>query len=172
MQFHDLMSVAATAEPDVYIAHVDLTDYYGHRSVQPYGSRPNPSGAGLSVAVRVAVEQWVADGKPVDPYVEPDPQPDPVPDEISRRQFYQGLAIAEFITTSAALAAMDGILPEPIQAIVDDLTDPAEQFNAAMLLKGASTFMRSHPLVAIFAAAQDLSQAEVDDFWRLCTGLN
>lgn len=100
------------------------------------------------------------------------PAPPPVPEEISRRQFYQSLALAEFISKAEALAAMDGILPAPIQAIVDGIADENDRFSAAMLLKGASTFQRSHPLVAVFALAQELSEAEVDDFWRLCAGLN
>lgn len=95
-----------------------------------------------------------------------------VPQVISRRQFYQGLATAEFITKPEAINAIKGaLLPTAIQSIVDSLPDEDAKFSAEMLLLGAGEFHRDHPLVAVFAASQDLTETEVDDFWRMCAGL-
>lgn len=100
------------------------------------------------------------------------PAPLPLPRIISRRQFYQGLAVAEFITKTEALDAIrTGTLPAAIQAIVDGMTDEDAKFTAEMLLAGATEFDVEHPLVLVFAVAQDMSPSEVEDFWRLCASL-
>lgn len=96
----------------------------------------------------------------------------PLPRIISRRQFYQGLAVAEFITKTEALDAIrTGTLPAAIQAIVDGMTDEDAAFTAEMLLAGATEFDVEHPLVLVFAVAQGMGPSEVDDFWRLCASL-
>lgn len=118
---------------------------------------------------RLMIEEWVADGGLISPYVEPKP---PVQEEISRRQFYQGLAKAEYISNSDALAAMrTGAVPEALQIIIDGMENDEAKFEAEMLLIGASAFYRNHPFTLIIAVTQDLSEEEVDDFWDLCASL-
>lgn len=98
--------------------------------------------------------------------------PDPVPEEISRRQFYQGLAVAGMITKAEAISAIQGAaLPAALKVIVDGMVDDDAAFEATMLLLGAGSFFRSHPLVLVFAMAQAMTETEVDDFWRLCAAL-
>jgi len=132
-----------------------------------------------------AGNEWVTISEPSDeimngwpegtieiPMLPPGPIVVPVPDEISRRQFCQGLAVAGLITKQEAIAFIQGsALPSAIQAIVDGMTDEEAAFEATMLLLGAGSFFRSHPLVLIFAMAQSMTEAEVDDFWRLCHAL-
>lgn len=63
------------------------------------------------------------------------------------------------------------VLAEVTKAIVDGMVDEDAAFEATMLLLGAGSFFRSHPLVLIFAMAQSMTEAKVDDFWRFCAGL-
>jgi hypothetical protein len=95
----------------------------------------------------------------------PDPV-DPVPDEISRRQFFQELAISSLITQAEALAAVKTReIPAAMMAFISAL-DPSQQFDAQMLITGADSFRRSHLLVDSFGAAQGMSAAQIDDLWR------
>jgi len=168
MKLHNLISVTATAEPDVYLAVVDITDANGERYEAEHVSRASDP-YGLGPTVRAAIDQWIADGKPVLPYVEP---PLPVPEVISRRQFYQGLAVTGKISQADALAAIKtSTVPPALQVMLDAMTDPDEQFAADMLLSGAGNFNRSHPLVMVIAVAEGMSEQDVDDFWRLCAAL-
>lgn len=87
------------------------------------------------------------------------------PETISDRQFFQKLALDGKITFDEALAAVSiGALPEAVAAIVDTLP-AADQFTAKMLLQGATTFQRSHPLVAIFATALNMDANDLNTFW-------
>lgn len=97
--------------------------------------------------------------------------PLPVPDEISRRQFFQQMAVASLISQAEAIAAVrDGEIPAALMTFVDSLPTE-EQFAAEMLIIGATTFHRSHPLVEAFGALQGLSSAQVDDLWRAAAAL-
>ncbi|ARQ56880.1 hypothetical protein Kim5_CH00772 [Rhizobium sp. Kim5] len=91
--------------------------------------------------------------------------------DISCRQFFQQLALDGIIPEAEALAAVSaGVLPTDIEAIVASLP-PAEQFGARMLLSGAQTFHRKHPLVPVFAAAIGMSDSELDTFWLAASKL-
>lgn len=99
--------------------------------------------------------------------------PPPVPREIARWQFYRGLALSGLITFDEALYAVArGDIPATLNTIADGMTDEAAKFDAKMLLIGATSFYRDHPLVMIFAISQGMSEDAVDDFWRLCAGLS
>lgn len=98
--------------------------------------------------------------------------PPPVPEEIARWQFFRGLALSKLITTDEALDAVaSGVVPPALQALVDGMDDDDAKFDALILLKGALSFRRDHPLVLIFAIRFGWTEEQVDDFWRLCAGL-
>ncbi|KQZ50325.1 hypothetical protein ASD54_08705 [Rhizobium sp. Root149] len=99
--------------------------------------------------------------------IAPLPPSKPYLRNLSRRQFYQALALGDdpYITEAEALAAVaSGMLPAAVEAIVSNL--PSEtQFSARMLLVGATTFVRSHPLVGAFGVALGMSESQLDEFW-------
>lgn len=100
--------------------------------------------------------EWVAQDVPV-----------PVLDDITRRQFFQALALINVITQSDAVAAMRGVIPASLQAFINNtLQDPAD-FDAEMFLIGATTFERTHPMVDVFANGLGWSAAQTNDLWSL-----
>ena len=94
----------------------------------------------------------------------PTEQPQMV-ESISRRQFFQLLAMKGFVSQDEAVAAMGGVLPAALVALVDQLPE-SDRFTAKMLLLGATEFHRSHPLTDTFGMAFGISSAEVDEFWN------
>ena len=84
---------------------------------------------------------------------------------VSDRQFFQALAMAGDITEAEALAAvMTGTMPARIEDAVRAL--PADQqFGARMLLSGATTFDRHHPMVALLGQILDRDDAALDALW-------
>lgn len=96
----------------------------------------------------------------------PSPEPDViVPQIISDRQFFQKLAMLGLITEAEALAAVKtGDVPTELQGLIDAL--PADQrFAAEMLLSGAVSFSRSHPLTLFFGQAMGWSSDQLDELW-------
>lgn len=105
-----------------------------------------------------------ADGRPI--LVDPPPAPPPVPAAISDRQFFQQLAVAGIISHAEALAAVKtGEIPAALASIVDALPD-ADRFAAEMLLSGAVTFERHHPLTEAVGEARGLTADEIDAFFQ------
>lgn len=97
---------------------------------------------------------------------------DYVPPEISRRQFFQELAIRELISREEALVAITaGTLPAAFEALVSAILDEDIEWQARMLLAGATTFLRANWFVGCFAAMQGFSSAYMDDFWRSAASL-
>lgn len=127
----------------------------------------------------ILVTEWPADFEPrlydVDletktlvrnstPLIPPPPPPTIYP--ISDRQFFQQAAIDGYISQAEALAAVQtGLIPGSLQAIVDQISDPDERFNAQMILSGATTFTRGHPLTNQIGTAMGKTPAELDAFF-------
>ena len=95
--------------------------------------------------VDLATKKLVRNASTIDP-----PQPDPLPIMpliISDRQFYHQAALDGYITKEDALAAVQtGFIPAPLQQVVSRISDDGERFAAEMILSGATTFYRDHPL--------------------------
>jgi len=89
----------------------------------------------------------------------------PADPEISDRQLFQQLAIEKEITEEEAEAAVaTGTIPEAMMALVQAL--PAEQqFGARMMLKGATTIKRRHPMTALIGQLYGWDDAELDRFF-------
>lgn len=99
--------------------------------------------------------------------VEPEPGPEPTPDEISRRQFFQHLAAIGIISKAEALAAMQGgVIPAPLQVIIDQLPTEDDRFEAQMFVVGAQNFNRLHWLTDKVRQAMAWTVEQRDEFWR------
>lgn len=96
--------------------------------------------------------------------------PAPLPD-ISDRQFFQQLAVQGVITQDEALAAVKtGSIPAALQGLINSL--PADQqFGATMIVAGATTFQRNHPMTVAIGAAYGWNAAQIDAFFRLAAAL-
>jgi len=112
---------------------------------------------------RVVYQAWLAAGGTPEPYVLPPPS---VPASISDRQFFQQLALQGVITQAEALAAVKtGEIPAAIKQAVDSLP-PGQQFEATMIISGATNFQRSHPLTAAIGAACHWTADQIDALFR------
>jgi hypothetical protein len=91
---------------------------------------------------------------------------------ISDRQFFQQAAFAGIITQAEALAAVQtGAIPAALQSIVDAIADPQQKFAAQMILSGATTFERNHPLTQSIGAALGWTEDQIDEFFRSAAAL-
>jgi len=98
-------------------------------------------------------------------------EPEAVPELISDRQFFQQLAIEDRITENEALEAVGpGVIPTAMLALINML--PAEdQFGAKMLIRGATTFERLHPVAGLIQQLYGWSDGQRDDFWTAAAKL-
>ncbi len=94
----------------------------------------------------------------------------PVPD-ISDRQFFQELARRGIITSDEALAAVKtGDIPAALASLIEGMKGDA-RFAAEMLLSGATTFQRNHPLTDAIGAAWGMTSADIDAFFAAARAL-
>lgn len=141
--------------------------------VIPVGLKLNemfhPDAGFVECASDIEVGQTYADG-----VFGPKPAPvivQYVPPSISDRQFFQQLAVEGIITQDEALAAVQsGTIPPALNVVIDGMPE-ADRFNAKMLIGGAVSFERNHPLTATVAAAVGMTETEVDDFFRAAAQL-
>ncbi|WP_311276173.1 hypothetical protein [Methylobacterium sp. WCS2018Hpa-22] len=104
----------------------------------------------------------------VEPYAPVEPE---AVDVISDRQFFQQLAIDGVIDRAEALAAVrTGDIPAKLVVLISDLPADA-RFNAEMLISGAITFLRSHPLSDVIRNALGWTPQRLADFWRAAAAL-
>lgn len=112
---------------------------------------------------RILLDEWErVPGNEIEPYVESVQ----VPSEISRRQFFQQLAVSGIISNQEAIAALaQGAIPPPLQVLVDQLPNEEAKFNAQMLIIGASVFQRAHPLVDTVRVLLGWTEEQADQFF-------
>jgi len=98
-------------------------------------------------------------------------QPEPTPNIISDRQFFQQLAIEGRITENEALDAVGpAIIPSAMLALIIMLPDE-DRFGAKMLIRGATTFERLHPVAGLIQQLYGWTDAKRDDFWLAASKL-
>ncbi len=115
------------------------------------------------------IQNYLATQQELAPIVDPRP----VPQEISDRQFFQIMAMMNVITQDEALQAVgDGTMPAAFEAIISQLPQE-QQFPARMMMRGATRFDRSYPLVDIFArySKPPYTDAQIDDIFRQASRL-
>lgn len=94
-----------------------------------------------------------------------------IPMEISDRQFFQQMAHDGRIAEQEALDAVgSGIIPAAMEALIEQLPD-SQQFSARMLVRGATTFRRDHPVTALIGQLYGMSGEQIDDLWRAASAL-
>lgn len=152
-----------------------------HPTAPVIGEEPNPDCLIPADALEISDAVWrdlvennarrrLVDGEII-PF-EPPPPPIPVPGAISDRQFAHGLARRLIISRPEALAFVQtGAIPAALQAIVDGIADEDERFEAELLISGATSFQRQHPLTDAIGAAYGWNAEAIDDFWRECAAL-
>lgn len=111
---------------------------------------------------RQALDEWEKAGNTIAPA---SPDPELIPD-ISDRQFFQQLAVEGRVSEAEALAAVaTGTIPAAMLALINQL--PADQrFNAKMLVSGATTFRRAHPVSELIRQLYSWTPAQADKFWK------
>lgn len=148
MELHELISVTATADPNAYVAVVDITDVTGERYEANYSVTPADP-FGLAPIIRAAVDQWIADGNLVHPYV---PVAAPIPDRVTARQF-------------------------KLQLLADDLIDGVEAWIATqpraiqIAYDTRGTFVRDEPMMQAGFAALGFSATQVDEFFTAAAAI-
>lgn len=105
------------------------------------------------------------DGVYTAPVVENLPPPLSVtPQTISDRQFFQQLAILGIITQDDALASNAAVIPPPLLAIINAMPMD-QQFNAKMIISGATVFERYNPLTVAIGTAYGWTEDQIDAFF-------
>ncbi len=117
---------------------------------------------------RQMIAEWEGAGNTIPAF---DPPPEPVPNSISDRQFFHILAVDGLITEAEALAAVKtGDPPAAFETFIASLPE-GQRFNARMLLEGATTFERRHPLTDAFGSMYGMTPEEIDNLWRRASAL-
>lgn len=90
---------------------------------------------------------------------------------ISRRQFFQGLALKQFISEDEALAAVQtGKLPKIFETLIDNFPEN-DRFSAKMFFAGASEFEFDHPVTQAIAASATWSKKDLSNLFKYCASL-
>jgi hypothetical protein len=85
----------------------------------------------------------------------PPPPPPPVPESASPAYL------------RIALRRLHGITPPMVSAKIELIPDPQDRQDADDLWEYATSIRRNHPLVGSIAGAFDLSDAQVDEIFRV-----
>lgn len=143
MNLHSISNVRAMAD-GAFTVTSDLTDAEGVRETVEYISREGDA-FGLAPLVWAAVQQWIADGKPVPDYVPPVPEV-VVPDRVTARQFKLALLQA------GLLASVEGWINSQSQAV-------------QIAYNNSGTFVRTEPMMQAGFTALGFTPEQIDAFF-------
>lgn len=156
MELHELISVSETIQGGVYSVSVDITDSGGDRYICDYVSSPDDP-FGLAPTVRIAVEQWVVDGKPVAPYI---PPPPPTAEEIR-----VAMPDLERWRVNTVIDLTPG-LRDKINAAIEAMPEPQRTISRNKLAD-VQLFKRTDPLFDMIGGEPSigLSPEQIDAMW-------
>jgi len=146
-------SVAFSHVPGWYEVEA-VIDYGFGPETCPYSLAPDDP-HGLAPEIRAAVEQWIADGKPVAQAVPPPETPLP---PLTARQLRLGL-----VKNGISLAA--------VESAIENIPDPVDRETAKIEWEYAATFLRDHPLISQIGAALSLTDDQIDSMWTAALAL-
>jgi hypothetical protein len=156
LQLHEVFSVTATDEAGTFLLDIDVTDVKGQRSRCEYVSRQSDT-FGLNVTIR----KWLEENPkfPVQPYTPPTPEElrDAVP-SLTARQLRLGLV-------------NKGITPSQVVAALELLPSGRAKDTALIEWEYATTFQRTHALVALIGAVLGLTGEQIDKMWNSALSL-
>lgn len=156
---NEVRSITATPEDGVYVVECNITDVFGETYDAVSVVRPDDR-HGLNPALR----RWMADNPSaaVRPYA---PPPAPTQEEaraamqpLTARQFRLGLVMA-------------GLTPAQVTAAIEAMPDGVEKEKALIEWGYASSFERTHPLIALVGGVLGLSDEQIDALWPQAVAL-
>lgn len=110
----------------------------------------------------------IVDGVYSPPESEPLPElPSVRPMSITRRQFFQQLAVMGEVSWEEAEAAMGTTIPQPLLALLDQIPFDLDQLrDARMLIIGATEFQRHHQLTYLVGYMYGWNDTQIDQLFH------
>lgn len=156
MSLNAVSTVAATAEPGVFIVKCNITDIEGNTYDTDYCSHPDDA-FGLNQKIR----QWLADNPefPIRPCTPPTGEEIRVAmPSLTARQFRLGLLNA-------------GISPSQIAAVIEELPSGADKDKVQIEWEYATKFGRSHHLIGTICSILGVGDEQIDSMWAIAVDL-
>ncbi|MGH0331017.1 hypothetical protein [Sinorhizobium meliloti] len=158
LTLNQVYKVTATEESDVFIVSCNITESDGDYDVE-YCSRPEDIG-GLNPKIR----EWLTQNENVTihPYVPPSP---PTPEELRAR-------MPSLTARQLRLGLVgNGYSMSQVSAVIDAMPEGSDKETARIEWEYATTFERTHPLIATVGAALSISEEQTDTMWTEAASL-
>ena len=122
----------------------------------------------VNVMTGVVVERFLT---PEEIAAMPPPAQPPVPQEVAVWQFMTAAWRLDFITPQEALAAIkDKVMPPAFAQALGEL--PAEaQAEAQLKFAGITRMVRADPLFALLVASEIVTDAQIDEVFRVAASI-
>ncbi|MEY9531678.1 hypothetical protein [Sinorhizobium fredii] len=151
MQLNRVHSISATQDEDVYELSCNITDTTGASYDTVYVSRPDDP-YGLNPSIRTWLQKNL--DASIKPYVPPtDEQIRASMPPLTARQLRLGLLEG-------------GITPRQVWAAIDATPTGADKVRAQIEWEYATTYSRTHHLIATIGAVLGVADEQIDAMWR------